>query len=272
MSTNKQVTLSDGSVWEYGTHPHPAMWMLVGKHGNRSYPSSMPFLHAGKAFRRDALTASDLRAIADVLEPRADFAPLRPSPRFIITHGSGKDGRVYYPSYETDDGRTFGSVSREFFDASPALQVHPDYAMSQRAAYHYRDLWMGSDPDYVVEPLAALGAPETQEPGAYPTWEQLRETFVIGANWQAAGGQSADPYHLTAEERSRSYLHALTTRVGTPYLVSAVPQEKPEVSEAMIDAGLLGWETMYPLNSPDARRRVVRRILTAALSAEKERP
>lgn len=41
----------------------------------------------------------------------------------------------------------------------------------------------------------------------------------------------------------------------------------PEITAAMIDAGLLGWDTMYPLNAPDGKRRVVRRILVSALRA-----
>ena len=69
---SKTVTLSDGSVWEYGTVEHPMgdgmAWRYLGPTDEFSRDSvqAQPFLVTA---RYDGLTASDLRAIAEVLEP-----------------------------------------------------------------------------------------------------------------------------------------------------------------------------------------------------------
>lgn len=76
----RTVTLSDGSVWEYEPKSHggTALWV------RRSHPSfrdhvladgltqNVPFVFSRSEY---ALTASDHRAIADVLEPTGAVAP-----------------------------------------------------------------------------------------------------------------------------------------------------------------------------------------------------
>lgn len=81
---SKTVTLSDGSVWEYGTVEHPMgdgmAWRYRGPTDEFSRDSvqTQPFLVTA---RYDGLTASDHRAIADVLAP----APVAGEAGTVIT-------------------------------------------------------------------------------------------------------------------------------------------------------------------------------------------